>query len=190
MRGLRKKNTVSSYEDRIPTDVPTEDELDPSLVHPLYSTFAGLSEDEIDDILYERDTKSYGPAARQLGAAMGHHSHHFKESACNAAVDNAPCASFAEFMADKDPTGGEIKIPCGTCVSLDTKDGSTYVFPEGLNIVGKLHIPNDAKVTIRTRYLLVQGLLRADPPSEGHVLPRSDGSKVTVQLKPTVHGKQ
>ena len=186
--GLRRSS--DSLSNVLPENVPTEEELDPSLVHPLYKTFADLTEDEIDAILLERDTKPAHPSitdadSTHRGLMPGHHNKVFKESHCNDAVESAACMSFDDFMASQDPASAEVKIPCGTCVSLDKRDGSTHAFPHGLNIVGRLHIPNDARVTIRTKYVLVQGLFRVDPPQMGYTLPHADGSKVIFQLMGT-----
>lgn len=68
----------------------------------------------------------------------------------------------------------EIKIPCGECVELDASPdeplyGSTMDFGQGLNIVGKLVIPNDANVHIITKYVYVQGELIVPQPAEGSV---------------------
>lgn len=175
--GLRqKKNQQPPFHilDTLP-DVPPEEVLNPALAHPLYKTFENMTDDEIDAALLERDT-SY---SRKL---MVGHDKSFKESACNSLVESVACLSFDDFMSDKNPFNSEIKIPCGTCVTLDKFDGSLIEFPNGFNVVGKLHIPNTASVTIQTKYLLVQGVLRVDPPPAGSTLPRSGGEKVTIQL--------
>ena len=182
--GLR--HSSDSLSNVLPENVPTEEELDPSLVHPLYKTFAYLTDDEIDAILLERDTKPYHSVAdadsTHRGLMPGHHNKIFKESLCNDEVESAACIPFDDFMANQDPTSAEVKIPCGICVALDKRDGSTHIFPHGFNIVGKLHIPNDARVTIRSKYVLVQGTFRVDPPQMGYTLPHADGSKVVFQL--------
>ena len=86
------------------------------------------------------------------------------------------------LIPPQDAANSEVKIACGTCVSLDKTDGSLIELPHGLNVVGKLHIPNIASFTLRTKYVLVQGVFRVDPPPLGSTLPRAAGEKVTFQL--------
>jgi len=50
-------------------------------------------------------------------------------------------------------------IPCGVCVSIDAKDGSTINVPNGIDIQGKLDIPATSKVKIATPFIIVQGEL-------------------------------
>jgi len=51
-------------------------------------------------------------------------------------------------------------IPAGTCVSLEEfTDGEIITFRNGLDIQGRLLIPEHTKVEIRTKWLVVQGML-------------------------------
>jgi len=68
---------------------------------------------------------------------------------------------------------------------MDVTDGSTLPFPMGLNIVGKLHIPEDASFALTTKYVLVQGITRMDPPTSDTTIPRSDGAVVKIVLEGT-----
>ena len=68
---------------------------------------------------------------------------------------------------------------------MDVTDGSTLPVPMGLNIVGKLHIPEDASFTLATKYVLVQGITRMDPPTSDTTIPRSDGAVVKIVLEGT-----
>lgn len=172
--GLRK--TIAKHRNDARFEVANkqrhlEEALDPTKHHPLYKTFAGLSEEEIDAALFKRDTS----IKRELMVA---HDKHFRESDCNIDVDAEACVSIDNFL---DPDS-EVKIPCGVCATIDKYDGTTLDFQHGLNVVGKLHIPSDASFTIKTKYLLVQGVLRMDPPPAGSTLPRAGGEKVRFQL--------
>eukprot|EP00984_Skeletonema_dohrnii_P032164 scaffold25708_cov83-Skeletonema_dohrnii-CCMP3373.AAC.2 len=100
-----------------------------------------------------------------------HSSMHFVESVCNDMLDTAECTPWSSYFNGADMTQ-EIKIPCGVCVSLDASPddplyGSTMNFGQGLNIVGKMVIPNDAKVHIVTKYVYVQGELIMPQPADG-----------------------
>ena len=102
-------------------------------------------------------------AARKL-----QHSNHFKESACNANITTATCTPIQTFLnTTQSPNDTEVKIPCGMCVTADITDDSILHFPNGLNIVGKLHIPENASFELRTTYVLVQGYMTMDGPSAG-----------------------
>jgi len=69
---------------------------------------------------------------------------------------------------------------------MDVTDGSLFNFPNGLNIVGKLHLPEDASFTLTTKFVLVQGIMRMDPPVDGmKTLPRSDEAVVKIVLEGT-----
>jgi hypothetical protein len=47
-----------------------------------------------------------------------------------------------------------------------------------------LHIPEDASFTLTTKYVLVQGVMRMDPPTDT-TIPRSDGAVVKIVLEGT-----
>lgn len=112
------------------------------------------------------------------------HSNYFKESACNANIATSPCIGIHSFLASsQSPTTTEVNIPCGTCVSMDITTFEVFDFPHGLNVVGKLDIPENASFELRTKYLLVQGLVQMNPPANGQTtIPRADGAKVKVVL--------
>lgn len=61
-----------------------------------------------------------------------------------------------------------LTVPCGACVVADQTDGSTVTIPGGLNILGRLHFPPTAHVTVKTTSVIVQGMLSAEEPSVGN----------------------
>jgi hypothetical protein len=132
----------------------------------------------------------------------GHSDHDYIVSSCNANLDTATCINWSEYF-DTTPVEGEstlepladyldseVKIPCGVCVTLDASPGqpyygSTIEFGQGLNIVGKLIIPNDAKVHLRTKYVYVQGVLSMPEPSSGSsngIPSETNGDRVEITL--------
>ena len=109
----------------------------------------------------------------------------FIESACNADLSFpwTTCTPIDTFLlTQQSPSDSEVKIPCGECVTMNTTNTNTvYDFPHGLNIVGKLHIPENASFIIRTKFVLVQGLLKMDAPIDTK-LPRTDGALIKIIL--------
>ncbi len=101
----------------------------------------------------------------------------FHPLSCNSNIDSADCSTSLESIiaaSTTDPTT-EILIPCGTCATLSTSDGSTLdLSSTTLNIEGKLYVPPSAHATIRTRGVFVQGELMIDPPEQ------LDGLKVEL----------
>ncbi|KAL7565473.1 hypothetical protein ACA910_012212 [Epithemia clementina (nom. ined.)] len=61
-----------------------------------------------------------------------------------------------------DPSKGTVVIPCGTCVWMDFDSDETLDLPYGIDIQGHLYFPDGYHVTIRTPFVLVQGLLDMD----------------------------
>ena len=59
-----------------------------------------------------------------------------------------------------------LTIPCGRCVEMDITDGSTVTIPGGLNVIGRLHFPSSANVTLRTTAVFVQGSWSMETPDE------------------------
>ena len=54
----------------------------------------------------------------------------------------------------------QIVIPCGKCSVVDTTDGSTLSFTNGIDIQGMLYFPSTANVTVETTHVFVQGTLK------------------------------
>ncbi len=95
----------------------------------------------------------------------------FHPLSCNSDLDSADCSStslesiIASTTANNNNATSEILIPCGTCATLTTSDGSTLDLSSStINIEGKLYVPPSAHVTIRTRGMFIQGELTIDPP--------------------------
>lgn len=63
---------------------------------------------------------------------------------------------------------GPLVIPCGQCVTVDYDDGSTVTLPGGLDVVGRLHFPPTASITINTTAVFVQGRLDMTEPAPGN----------------------
>lgn len=107
---------------------------------------------------------------------------HFKELPCNANLNTAECKDWDIFAVNQ-TLSDEVKIPCGECVTMSITDGRMINLAGGLNVVGKLHIPEDAAFTLKTPYFLVQGVVRMDPPAPGFsTIPRPDGRVIKVVL--------
>jgi len=163
-------------------------------------------EEEEEELSYDLDGRALqeGRVLEEHTVADhgGHSEHDYVVSSCNANLDTASCINWSEYF-DTAPVEGEstlepladyldseVKIPCGVCVTLDASPGqpyygSTIEFGEGLNIVGKLIIPNDAKVHLRTKYVYVQGVFSMPEPSSGSstgIPSETNGDRVEITL--------
>mmetsp|Transcript_32960 Transcript_32960/g.69370 ORF Transcript_32960/g.69370 Transcript_32960/m.69370 type:complete len:152 (-) Transcript_32960:3329-3784(-) len=79
----------------------------------------------------------------------------FAPLTCNQNITQEPCVTWTSKAFD--PTAGVVTIPCGECVTMD--DNELLLLENGLNIEGKLMIPDGTKITISTPFLFVQGIL-------------------------------
>eukprot|EP00521_Asterionellopsis_glacialis_P016306 CAMPEP_0195299728 /NCGR_PEP_ID=MMETSP0707-20130614/26077_1 /TAXON_ID=33640 /ORGANISM="Asterionellopsis glacialis, Strain CCMP134" /LENGTH=207 /DNA_ID=CAMNT_0040362207 /DNA_START=307 /DNA_END=926 /DNA_ORIENTATION=+ len=71
-------------------------------------------------------------------------------------------------LLDSTPEDTQPVIPCGKCVVVDATDGSEISLPKGLNIEGMLHFPTTASLTLEATHVVVQGVLKMDPPALGN----------------------
>jgi len=85
----------------------------------------------------------------------------------------------------------ELVVPCGTCAIVDYTDGAVVTFPGGIDIVGMLRVPSTVNATIRTTHVIIQGVLKVDPPDIGlrfgFVLYEEDGVHESFKVIP--HGE-
>eukprot|EP00588_Corethron_pennatum_P000369 CAMPEP_0194285494 /NCGR_PEP_ID=MMETSP0169-20130528/30305_1 /TAXON_ID=218684 /ORGANISM="Corethron pennatum, Strain L29A3" /LENGTH=763 /DNA_ID=CAMNT_0039031631 /DNA_START=243 /DNA_END=2534 /DNA_ORIENTATION=+ len=56
-------------------------------------------------------------------------------------------------------------IPCGTCAIADLINGETLSAPNGLDIEGMLYFPPSASGILEVAHIIVQGVLKIDPPT-------------------------
>lgn len=64
----------------------------------------------------------------------------------------------------------QVTIPCGTCYTVDYTNGETVPLPSGLNVLGRLHFPSTANVTLETTSVIVQGLWSMTTPDVGNTV--------------------
>ncbi len=77
---------------------------------------------------------------------------------------------------------GDTKIPCGKCTIVDTIDGSELDgTATGINVEGMLYFPSTANLTLKTTHIIVQGILKMDPPSVAL------GNRVTIHMVGSGH---
>jgi len=178
------------------------------------TVYAAHRQDEPSSLLRGTSSSSYGHGLEgralqgddhTVADHGGHSEHDYIVSSCNANLDTTTCINWSEYF-DTTPVGtleplstlepladyldSEVKIPCGVCVTLDASPGelyygSTLEFGQGLNIVGKLIIPNDAKVHLLTKYVYVQGVLSMPEPPSGSsngISSESEGDRVEITL--------
>lgn len=111
-----------------------------------------------------------GGVLKSSGRELSMDHKNFSPLTCNA--DPAPveeaCATssvtLSSIHAASTAAGTTAHIPCGTCATVDTVDGSTLAFPRGINVEGMLHFPSSANVVVETTHVFVQGVLKMDAP--------------------------
>ena len=90
----------------------------------------------------------------------------FNPLSYNSNLASADCTTTLEsIISSSSANDTAVVIPCGTCATLSTADGSVLDLSVPLDIQGKLHVPSTAIATIRTTALFVQGELVIDPPN-------------------------
>jgi len=98
----------------------------------------------------------------------------FSPLSCNAGLSVSDCDAATGLTLSSvlgaSGNGTEAKIPCGVCATVSVSDGSTLTFPAGLNVEGMLYVPSSANLTIEATRVVVQGILKVDPPAEGRTL--------------------
>ena len=86
----------------------------------------------------------------------------FQKQDCNLGDNDwyefTPCVHW-DSLFPQDSTE-EIAIPCGACVTMKKYKNGELFNLGGLNILGKLEIPDSSKLTITTPYVFVQGILK------------------------------
>lgn len=104
----------------------------------------------------------------------------FKALTCNDLLSVDDCSpdslnyhgNLADLLAS-----GDTQIPCGKCATVETTDGSELDgTATGINVEGMLYFPSTANLTLQTTHIIVQGILKMDPPSVAL------GNKVTIRL--------
>jgi len=87
-------------------------------------------------------------------------------------------------------------IPCGTCAIADLTNGKTFSAPNGLDIQGMLYFPPYASGILEAAHIIVQGVLKIDPPApiddaqgrtNGQVKILLNGPDSDVYMKPHTH---
>jgi hypothetical protein len=78
---------------------------------------------------------------------------------CNRNIDSATCQSWSSvFGTTQNVFTGRLVIPCGTCIIMNHTNGD-LTFNDGIDIIGKLVLPDGYKVNIYTSIIVVQGIL-------------------------------
>lgn len=84
---------------------------------------------------------------------------------CNNVPFNDCSTTTLESIIANTPDGASnVRIPCGTCATLSTSDGSTITLSLPLDVEGMLLVPSTAHAKLRTPAVFVQGVLQIDPP--------------------------
>lgn len=155
--------TFATY-DRLLSDIFSDDEL---LSGVKYND--GVISDEEGDSPSEKDVQAEDYRRRLMA---GHKE--FGPLSCNANLISEGDCSTADgggvslsSLVNNTVSGEEVVIPCGVCVSVDYDDNSVVDWDGGLNILGKLYVPSTASLTLRVRYVFVQGMLTMDAPDSG-----------------------
>jgi hypothetical protein len=78
----------------------------------------------------------------------------FNPLACNAAVMSASCSPKLSSLLSGT---AKVTVPCGTCYTYDLPKAPTTI--DGLDVVGRLVVPQNYKSTLLTKFVFVQGVL-------------------------------
>mmetsp|Transcript_16327 Transcript_16327/g.23934 ORF Transcript_16327/g.23934 Transcript_16327/m.23934 type:complete len:1770 (-) Transcript_16327:229-5538(-) len=97
------------------------------------------------------------PIASNTARLLNRDTGDFYPLTCNNAM--TPCTPWSITVQSYTNGAGKVTIPCGKCLTMDKTDASTLDVVGGLHIEGKLDVPNSARVTIRTPFIIVEGEL-------------------------------
>ena len=145
---------------------------------PDYDVF---DDDEMADVDWLGSGEEEGRQRRGRDLMEGHPMYSPLQCNVDAAIDNDEvCLTSAisfkslaeEYIGTTASNGTAVMaplvIPCGQCVTVDYNDGTTVTLPGGLDVVGRLHFPPTASVTINTTAVFVQGRLDMTEPAPGN----------------------
>ena len=97
---------------------------------------------------------------------------------CNADLTVYDCDGtvlLSSLIANATNVGATI-IPCGVCAIADVIDDNTLTASMGIDVQGMLYFPPSAHGTLETSFLIIQGVLKMDPPGF------SKAEQVTIKL--------
>jgi hypothetical protein len=85
----------------------------------------------------------------------------FVPLSCNARIGKVKCELWSDRFGVRTSFSNLIIIPCGVCVTMDQRiNDSTLTFDDGLDIRGKLVIPDGISLQVITPMIVVQGELQ------------------------------
>ena len=104
------------------------------------------------------------PESRQLQVQND-----FQPLLCNAGLASATCKTWSSTFGVRNTHFKRVVIPCGQCVTMN-HGGATLDLRAGLEIIGKLVIPNKTRIHILTTTVVVQGELQmtSSKPIDGN----------------------
>lgn len=100
-------------------------------------------------------TKHDVSASRNLQAPQND----FLPLLCNAGLASATCRTWSTAFGTGNVHTNRVVIPCGQCITMNHA-GTILDLRGGLEIIGKLVIPNKVKINISTTTVIVQGELQ------------------------------
>ena len=81
---------------------------------------------------------------------------------CNVGLDSQPCTDLDISGYISGNITGDLEIGCGECKLWNNTEVDVTI-GGGINILGKLLFPTNHRVTIRAKYVIVQGEVRLFP---------------------------
>ena len=93
----------------------------------------------------------------------------FQPLLCNAGLASATCKTWSTAFGTGNVHTNRVIIPCGQCITMNHA-GTMLDLRGGIEIVGKLVIPNKIKINIVTTAVIVQGELQvtSSKPVDGN----------------------
>jgi len=104
---------------------------------------------------------------------------------CNAGLTMADCdgmTTLSSILSSSILSSSSPRIPCGTCAIADLINGETLSAPNGLDIEGMLYFPPSASGIFETAHIIVQGVLKIDPPTPLHDAQGRTNEQVKIVL--------
>lgn len=109
------------------------------------------------DMISDEEGKVMKESPRKLSAATAAIGE-FYALDCNVGLDSQPCTEL-DISAN---ITGDLEIGCGECKLWNNTEVDVTI-GGGINILGKLLFPTNHRVTIRAKYVIVQGEVRLFP---------------------------
>ena len=81
----------------------------------------------------------------------------FVSLSCNSNIERATCVNWSSALGSIDVYNDRVTVPCGQCITMDRQ--GKIQFNGGLDVIGKLVIPDKSAIELVSTMITVQGQL-------------------------------